>query len=191
MRTSVVFQLALQCSAMERAISTGLKAHPWAEIQHPKGWCMELGNWPIKVQLGSTNSKGLPVLFQGSHQGSFLNKCHYPLSAVPTATSILSNADSHPIRSTIPHQLSCCVLSPPPRPSIQHNAMPINQSIRPNLAPKCHLSSLRTPSIVASQAPRRALPRPRLHLAPQAMQTRSACTSVELPSCQHGRTHDG
>jgi len=37
---------------------------------------MELGNWPIEVQLGSTNSKGLPVLFQGSHQGLFLNDCH-------------------------------------------------------------------------------------------------------------------
>jgi len=41
---------------------------------------MELGNWPIKVQLGSTNSKGLPVLFQGSHQGLFLNNNHYLLS---------------------------------------------------------------------------------------------------------------
>jgi len=40
-----------------------------AEMQNPKGWCMELGNWSIKNQLGSTNSKGLPVLFQGSHQG--------------------------------------------------------------------------------------------------------------------------
>jgi len=39
------------------------------EIQHPKGCCMELGNWPIKKQLGTTNSKGLPVLLQGSHQG--------------------------------------------------------------------------------------------------------------------------
>jgi len=40
---------------------------------------MELGNWPIKVQLGSTNSKGLPVLFQGSHQGFLLNNqlIHY------------------------------------------------------------------------------------------------------------------
>jgi len=33
------------------------------EMQHPKGCCMELGNWPIRVQLGSTNSKGLHVLF--------------------------------------------------------------------------------------------------------------------------------
>jgi len=48
------------------------------EIQHPKGCCMELGNWPIKVQLGSTNSKGLPVLFQESHQGLLLNN-HYLL----------------------------------------------------------------------------------------------------------------
>jgi len=38
---------------------------------------MELGNWSIKNQLGSTNSKGLPVLFQGSHQGLFLNNDHY------------------------------------------------------------------------------------------------------------------
>jgi len=43
------------------------------KIQHPKGCCMELGNWSIKNQLGSTNSKGLPVLFQGSHQGLLLN----------------------------------------------------------------------------------------------------------------------
>jgi len=43
------------------------------EMQHPKGCCMELGNWPIEVQLGSTNSKGLPALSQGSHQGFFLN----------------------------------------------------------------------------------------------------------------------
>jgi len=40
---------------------------------------MELGNWSIKNQLGSTNSKGLPVLFQGSHQGFLLNNqlIHY------------------------------------------------------------------------------------------------------------------
>jgi len=37
----------------------------------------ELGNWPINVQLGSTNSKGLPVLFQGAHQDLFLNNCRY------------------------------------------------------------------------------------------------------------------
>jgi len=45
---------------------------------------MELGNWPIKVQLGSTNSKGLPVLFQGSHQGLLLNNqlIHYMTGAV-------------------------------------------------------------------------------------------------------------
>jgi len=42
-------------------------------MQRLKGRCMELGNWPILVQLGSTNSKGLPVLFQGSHQVFFLN----------------------------------------------------------------------------------------------------------------------
>jgi len=46
------------------------------QMQHPKGCCMELGKWPIKVQLGSTNSKGLPVLFQGSHQDLFLNNHH-------------------------------------------------------------------------------------------------------------------
>jgi len=46
------------------------------QMQHPKGCCMQLRNWPIKVQLGSTNSKGLPVLFQGSHQGLFLNNDH-------------------------------------------------------------------------------------------------------------------
>ena len=43
------------------------------ETQHPKGCCVELGNWPIKVQLGSTNSKGLPALVQGSRQGFLLN----------------------------------------------------------------------------------------------------------------------
>jgi len=44
-----------------------------AETQHPKGRCMELGNWSIESQLGSTNSKSLPVLFQGSHQGLLPN----------------------------------------------------------------------------------------------------------------------
>jgi len=43
------------------------------EMQHPKGCCVELGNWPIEVQLESTNSNGLPVLFQGSYQGLPLN----------------------------------------------------------------------------------------------------------------------
>jgi len=40
---------------------------------------MELGNWSIKNQLGSTNSKGLPVLFQGSHQGFLLNNHYLPM----------------------------------------------------------------------------------------------------------------
>jgi len=54
---------------------------------------MELGNWPIKVQLGSTNSKGLPVLFQGSHQGVLLNNqlIHYNGSG--------GHAHCHPITS--------------------------------------------------------------------------------------------
>jgi len=43
------------------------------ETEHHKGCCVELGHWPINVQLGSTNSKGLHVLFQGSHQGFLLN----------------------------------------------------------------------------------------------------------------------
>jgi len=45
---------------------------------------MELGYWPIKVQLGSTNSKGLPALFQGSRQGFLLNNHHVYPSAVST-----------------------------------------------------------------------------------------------------------
>jgi len=43
---------------------------------------MELGNWPIKGQLGSTNNKGLPVLFQDSHQGLFLNNPYLLSNAV-------------------------------------------------------------------------------------------------------------
>jgi len=51
------------------------------KTQHPKGCCVELGNWPLKVQLGSTNSKGLPALFQGSHQGLLTNnQLRYSLS---------------------------------------------------------------------------------------------------------------
>jgi len=34
-----------QCSCSAESTSMG-------EMQHPKGWCMELVNWPIKVQLG-------------------------------------------------------------------------------------------------------------------------------------------
>ena len=51
----------LSCS--NESVSTG-------EMQHPKGWCMEPGGWSIKVELGSTNSTGLPVLFQGLPPGS-------------------------------------------------------------------------------------------------------------------------
>jgi len=76
---------------MERPISALAlrRCHPWVEMQHPKGCCMELSNWSIKDQLGSTNSKGLPVLFQGSHQGLFLNNDHYaalysPIQAKPS-----------------------------------------------------------------------------------------------------------
>jgi len=34
---------------------------------------VKLGNWPLEVQLGSTNSKGLPGLLQVSHQSLFPN----------------------------------------------------------------------------------------------------------------------
>jgi len=49
---------------------------------------MELGNWPIKDQLGSTNSKGLPVLFQGSHQVFFPNNIIiYSTSSIASSCS--------------------------------------------------------------------------------------------------------
>ena len=50
---------------------------------------MELGNWSIKNQLGSTNSKGLPVLFQGSHQGFLLNNHYVYPSAVSRRLSVV------------------------------------------------------------------------------------------------------
>jgi len=56
-----------QCFCSTESASMG-------EMQHPRGWSMELGNWPLMVQLGSTNSNGLPVLFQGSLQGRLLEQ---------------------------------------------------------------------------------------------------------------------
>jgi len=63
---------------------------------------MELGNWPIKVQLGSTNSKGLPVLFQGSQQGFLLNNqlIHYDGSNGHAHCHPVGQQTNHRIQST-------------------------------------------------------------------------------------------
>jgi len=91
------------------------------KIQHPKGSCVELGNWPIKVQLGSTNSKGLPVLFQGSHQDFLLNN-HYTTRyrrprPMPSSISLSSLHVAlllyHPSNQSILHH-RCSMLGRPP-----------------------------------------------------------------------------
>jgi len=68
------------------------------KMQHPKGCCVELGNGSIKNQLGSTNSKGSPVLFQGSHHGFFLTDqlIHYDGSH--------RHAHCHPLHVTKPNK---------------------------------------------------------------------------------------
>jgi len=83
---------------------------------------MELDNWPIKVQLGSTNSKGVPVLFQGSHQGFLLNNqlIHYDGSN--------GHAHCHPYMSPIQCE------------SKQH--LP-SRSLQPSFDPSIHPSSTR------------------------------------------------
>jgi len=93
---------------------------------------MELGNWSIKNQLGSTNSKGLPVLFQGSHQGLHLNNqlihydrshghAHGPILLVntPSPKARLHLPSSSKATSTPPvvltmSQLSCRLIDPSP-----------------------------------------------------------------------------
>ena len=81
------------------------------KIQRPKGCCMELGNWSIKNQLGSTNSKGLPVLFQGSHQGSFLNKQLSSLLLLPTRPAQRLAPSNQPIiHPSAPNVLQVVVL---------------------------------------------------------------------------------
>ena len=40
--------------------------------RNPKGRGEEPGNWSFRIQLGSTSSKGLPVLLQGLPPGFFL-----------------------------------------------------------------------------------------------------------------------
>jgi len=71
------------------------------ETQHPKAGCVELGNSPIKVQLGSTNGKGLPVLFQGSHQGLLLNNqlINYDGSHGHAHGRLLHSNTSNPLHS--------------------------------------------------------------------------------------------
>jgi len=74
----------------------------------------ELGNWPIKVQLGSTNSKGLPVLFHGSHQGLFRNS-HCLRSARFHGGQVQCGSSSNPIHHCHCDLLSCllsCLLLP-------------------------------------------------------------------------------
>jgi len=122
---------------------------------------MELGNWPIKVQLGSTNSKGLPVLFQGSHQGLLLNNHYfYSLQQEPRACPWFllvpcnSLSCSSYNQTSIPSQLSCCVESSitsiHPIPCNQSNQAEWYTKLPPWAASKPHQSI-----VVASQAPRR------------------------------------
>ena len=74
---------------------------------------MELGNWSTKNQLGSTNSKGLPVLFQGSHQGLHLNnqsihcdRSHGHAMGMPMVPSCSSTPT--PTRHPNPVHHRCC-----------------------------------------------------------------------------------
>mgnify|MGYP000381765951 CR=1 FL=1 len=89
-------------------------------IQHPKGCCMELGNWPIKVQSGSTNSKGLRVLFQGSHQGLFPNTHCLRSARIHGLSTVTMGPLHHSIHHPSASQLSChcdpCVNSSCSRP---------------------------------------------------------------------------
>jgi len=57
----------------------------------------EPDNCSVKRQLGSTNSKGLPVLFQGSHQGTLL---------LVSITSMLRTSDWNHINLTNLHKTS-------------------------------------------------------------------------------------
>jgi len=155
---------------------------------------MKLDNWPIEVQLGSTNSKGLPVLFQGPHQ-SFLPNDHYSSHCNMSHGHARGSCWSHAIRcrvqavSNSPSLVSCrVVLSHPSRPSIQHHAT--NQPGR-ILHQRVTMSSLETPSADCSRV---ASLSPDSHGHSSTLphkQHRQACTSVELPSCQHGCNHDG
>ena len=126
---------ALQCSpnGTLNQHSCSTESASAGETHHPKEWCMEPVNWPIEVQLGSTNSKDLPVLFQGSHQGSFLNehcllwlllpegpelwlsiqpslmcsrlsrRCRHPLHCGPPTAMSLSNCQPNSIELTNCH----------------------------------------------------------------------------------------
>jgi len=124
---------------------------------------MELGNWPIKVQLGSTNSKGLPVLFQGSHQGLFLNKnCYYLL------TTHRHHGPLHPSIHPSIHLL--CSLLSGVSPSNHRQRHAIGQHLP---SP----SDIHMPHPEPSYASARGPPRRRSsHLAPQANQ--SPCLSI-------------
>jgi len=69
----------------------------------------------MKVQLGSTYSKGLPVLFQGSHQGLFLNKNHYLLAKAgpwPFRARTSQARTSHQLQfQSKAKQGRCCLVS--------------------------------------------------------------------------------
>ena len=105
---------------------------------HPKGCCVELGNWLIKVQLGSTNSKGLPVLFQGSHQVFFSNKhqllCRHPVAHPNVLQVVVSRCGSSPMESSPINESMEAILPSPScyhQPPIQanHNARPSHRSV--------------------------------------------------------------
>jgi len=128
---------------------------------------MELGNWSIKVQLGSTNSKGSPVLFQGSHRGFLLNNqlIHYGGSN--------GHAHCHPFAG---HQVSQLQHDTKPR---LHPHQPDNHGLAPSIHPSMPASSLSMQLLFIPNALQLNTCVSSLHSSPKKSRL-SSCTPMEL-----------
>jgi len=151
---------------------------------------MELGNWPIKVQLGSTNNKGLSVVFQGLHQGlrpeQSVNSpqrepwaCPWSLLLVNTTDTKSKIQSQTPTPTSMPlHQILQCIdmtSTRMPHPP----TVPMNRPPQPSHAPS---KDAKQPS----KAPKRQVV---ISTPPRALnQLIKAKHPVGGPSCQSSDT---
>jgi len=154
----------------------------------------ELCNWSIEVQLGLTNSKGLPVLFQGSHQGSPFNSIttvrHRQLrmathvsnpAPLPTRAAVSTRK---PIQSKPTHRARChlnhhVVVKSTQRSQTSGKGSPVSakQVLRATAAHPLTTLTLNPPH--TTQGPLRKARKQRLHGSPMVPQLK-ACDAVEI-----------
>ena len=150
--------------------------------RNPKGRGEEPGNWSFRIQLGSTSSKGLPVLFQGLPPGFFLL----------IIIIIYSNVAAAAI-SQLSIVVSLCFCRPPcPHPSIPATS-PTVAILHPasHKALECRLKTSTDPPIrQPSWPPLQAVSADSLHRgassvrAPNGLHWRHNCSPYDMETME-------